>query len=684
MHDTMFSDINSATECALLFPITISECYELVSVTMERAHIFLNCINNIDQKNRTFSNTAEYLDITINDLSASVSLLFVIQNVFPTKEIRDGSRDLMNKLNTFFIDNFSSNRKLYYALKDLKESESYQTEYMGKKGRDAEYSYWLEEKLSHCKLSGTELPENDFQKVTKLQEEIAELCIAFQQNINEDATELQFSTDALKGVSEDILTSLKKGDDHTYILKIDYPTYFEVLKSCEVASTRQAMYTAFNNRAYPLNNDVLRAVINKRHQLSLILGYVSYAHLSLEDKMAKSPDVVQSFIDELIPKLKRKCADEIELIKKNLHPSCSLIEGNLMPYDLIFMIDQIEKTLFNVDEAKIKEYFPIYSTMKAIFSICESFYDLTFTRIDNGHELWHNDVFTVVVKDNRTNKLLGHIILDLFPREGKCSHVCCCSVISPVRINNSKDEFYPGLSVVIANFSVGTNDQPSLFRHRDVQILFHEIGHGIHSLMGRSQMSMFSGTRVKLDFAELPSKIFEEWLWDTEILQMVSCHYQTKEALSKELIETKIRSKNAFSGFNTLCQLIHASYSLNIFGIPFSAQPIVRLDTSELLHDIQSRSIPGVSHMANTHMESSFGHLISQGASYYTHMWSAVFALDIFQYIKLHNGLLDPKMGRRYVDSIIGVGGGRDPNELLREFLGREPKNDAFFQSIGI
>ncbi|CCW61791.1 unnamed protein product [Phytomonas sp. EM1] len=684
MRSRTFVNISSPAACISLFPKTVSECQELVSAAKKRALASLKDIYDVGKENRTFENTAECLDIAITELDISTNLLSVIANVFPSKEVRDESIEQMKELKMFSIIHFESNRQLYHALKDVQSNEAYQTEYVGKKGRNAEYAFWLEETLDKYKRGGMELPEPEFQNVASLKKDIMELCTVFQQNINEDATELQFPTDALRGVSESVVNSLKKGDDGKHILKLDYPTFFEVMANCEIASTRQAMFIAFNNRAYPQNENVLRDIIHKRHQLSVLLGYPSYAHLSLADKMVKSPDTAQSFVDRLIPKLQKKWADEIELIKKHLHPSCSLIEGNIQSHDITFMKNQIDKTLFNVDEAKIQEYFPMNSTVKALFSIYQAFFDLTFSRIDNGSELWHKDVFTLEVKDNRTEKLLGYIILDLFPREGKYTHACCHTVVPPVRLRNSENEFYPSLSVVIANFPAATNDRPSLFLHRDAQTFFHEFGHAIHSLMGRSQMSTFAGLQVKRDFVELPSQMLEEWLWDSEILQMVTCHYETEEALPKELIEVKIRSKNSFIGYDMLRQLCFASYSLSIFGIPFSTQPIDRLNTSELFYATRSRIAPGVSDVGDTHFENSFGHLLGYGAGYYGYMWSKVFALDVFNYIKSHNGLMDPKIGRRYVDSIIGVGGGRDPNESLREFLGREPNDDAFFLNIGI
>ncbi|CAJ1009472.1 putative Peptidase family M3 [Leishmania naiffi] len=605
-------------------------------------------------------------------------------SVSPSKEVRDEANKRVVELETFAIDNFESNRKLYSALKEVCAAPAYKAEYANGKA-PRECTYWMEEQLADYRRKGMELPEEEFQKVVQLQKELASLCTVFQQNISEDKTEVYFSMDALKGVPESVLSGLPRTEAGEYTLKMDYPTYHAVMKNCEVASTRQVMARAFTNRAYPANDKVLRDIIEKRHQLAVILGYPSFAHLYISDKMAKTPETAQVFVDELIPKVQKKWAAEAELLKKHLHPSCSLSPaGEVQAYDVPFMINQIKKTLLNVSETEIQEYFPMDATVKALFDIYQSFFDVTFLQVDNGSELWHSDTKTLEVKDNKSGCVLGYIILDLFPREGKYSHACCHSVVPPVLLNEGGNDFSPALAVVIANFPAATTERPALFLHDDVETFFHEFGHAIHSLMGRTRMATFAGTRVKRDFVELPSQMLEEWLWEPEILQNITSHYKTKEALPRALIDAKVASKNAFSGRDTLRQLQFATYSLQIFGLPFSTQPHDDLNTAQLFYDIEPRVMPGLSYEHNTHFESAFGHLTGYAAGYYGYMWSKVFALDLFEYIRSRNGLLDPKMGRHYINCIIGVGGSQDPNDMLTKFLGREPNNEAFLRNIGV
>ncbi|RNE96407.1 metallo-peptidase, Clan MA(E), Family M3, partial [Trypanosoma conorhini] len=679
----LFADVETASTCACLFPKSVSACQVVAEAAKKRALEKLNAIYSVEG-NRTFTNTAVAVDIAAAEFGVSSSLLSVVMNVSADKATREEANKRIVELKAFEIDNFQSNKRLYAALKDVSQSPEYRKEYLeGKK--DREYSYWLEEELKDYRRKGMELPEDKFKEVVELQKELSALCTTFSRNISEDKSEILVSAEDLRGVPESIIKGLKKADDGRLVLKMDYPTYFAIIKNAEVAATRQVMARAASNKAYPVNEQVLKEMIVKRQTLAELLGFPSYSYLNLDDKMAKSPETASRFVNDLIPRLKQKWNSELELIKKHLHESCILTEdGRLQDYDVAFMMNQIKKNQLNVSETEIQEYFPLDVTVKGLFDIYQAFFNITFTRIDNGSELWDESVFTLHVKDNASGKTLGHVIMDLFPREGKFSHACCHSVVPPVLLHGSENEYSPALGVVIANFPAASKDQPSLFLHDDVTTFFHEFGHAIHGLMGRSRMASFAGTNVKWDFVELPSQMLEEWVWEPELLQKISSHYKTHEHLPSSLVEAKVKSRNAFSGRDSLRQLEFATYSLEIFAAPFAGgKDTNKLDTTGLMRDIRSRINPYIKYGDDTHFECSFGHLTSYGAGYYGYMWSKVFALDVYGYIKSHNGLLDPVIGKRYVSDIIGVGGGRDPSEMLKKFLGREPNSDAFLKSLG-
>lgn len=668
--------VTSVSGCAALFPTNVEELQQLAIGAKENATAALEKVYALED--RSFDATAIAIDRAVCEFSITSGVIAVAKETNVDKAMREEAAKAAVDLKTFSVDNFTNNRKLYKALKAVEEKEG------GSLSTDR--SYWLKEEIASYERQGMNLPDDKFERVVALQKKIGELSTKFSTNISEDKTTITVSTlDELKGVPESIIESLKRGDGDSYILGMDYPTYFGVMKNCEVAETRLRMSQAFENRAYPLNHAVLNEVIALRHEVATLLGFESYAHYDLASKMAKEPKVAREFIEGLVPRLQQKWADERKELIADLHPSVQLnAEGYIRNCDLAFAMNEYKKAKLNVSETKIQEYFPMESTVDALFKIYESFFDVTFARVatDESEKFWHEEVSALSVTDNRTKELLGHVIMDLFPREGKFSHACCFPLVPAILQPDGK--MTPAVSVVLANFPKPQGDRPALFLYDDVKTFFHEFGHAIHGLMGRTEMATVAGTRVKRDFVELPSQMLEEWLWEPEVLQLITCHYQTKEKLPMDLIEAKVRSKNAFTGRDALSQLQFATLSLELFSKDFASQKVETMDPADLFRKIQPKILDKVEFSQENNFHCNFGHLMGYAATYYGYMWSEVFALDVFEHIRQANGLLSAELGRRYVDCIIGRGGAEDPNELLKKFLGREPNQDAFLKRIGL
>jgi thimet oligopeptidase len=236
---------------------------------------------------------------------------------------------------------------------------------------------------------------------------------------------------------------------------------------------------------------------------------------------------------------------------------------------------------------------------------------------------------------------------------------------------------HPGLSVVLANFPAPSEGRSALLTLDDVRTFFHEFGHALHALLGATTIPSLSGTNTKRDFVELPSQLLEEWLWDKAILQRVSCHYQTGQSLSDELIDKIISLQHFVIGYWMQRQAYLAKLALAYYT---EQSPV---DLHGTMHNLFNRIITHVAYCPEFHFYASFGHLCGYGARYYGYLWSKVFAQDLFATIK-QKGLVNRTVGKRYVDCILKPGGTQEPMELLERFLGRKPNSDAFFESIGL
>jgi len=445
------------------------------------------------------------------------------------------------------------------------------------------------------------------------------------------------------------------------------------LERAKNENTRKNLTIAFNNRAYPENMPVLEAIVAKRDELARAVGFRSYAHLDLDDQMAKKPERVQQFIAELAAKASTKEAQEYRYFTDNLPEGVTLTaDKKIKPWDRAYIVAQYKKKFFDVDEHEIAAYFPMEKTIKGLMSIYEQFMNIKLREVPVTG-LWHPDVRMIEVYSD--GMLRGYLLLDLYPRENKYSHAASFTMVSTILDESGKPT--PAVDVVVANFPKSTPTKPSLLNHRDVETFFHEFGHAIHTILGTTELASFSGTHTKTDFVEMPSQMLEEWLWDPAMLKKISSHYQTGRPMPDELIEKKIALKNLDSGGHVLRQLYLSRISLDYF------KEGAKKDLVGIAKNLYREFRKHMVYEPAYHEQAAFGHLGDYGAKYYGYMWSQVFALDMFSIIK-QVGLLNPAIGTKYVREILAKGGSFDPNILLKNFLGREPNQEAFLKDLGL
>jgi len=658
-------------DVVLLFPKTVSEIKDRTARFTIKAKKAIDTIIAIPNEKRTFSNTAQALDkvTLLSDLAITGRAVSILELVSPDASIRKTAHDEIVKMTAFSVDNVTNNRELYLAFKAYVDENS-QHELL-----TAEQHYYLQETMDDFKRNGLNLPKETQVKISRLKKELALLSQDFQSNIATDNRTITTKKEDLKGLDTDFINSLKQTESGDYIIGVDYPTYFNIMENCAVENTRKRLFLAFSNRAYPKNNFVLKKVIEKRDKLAQLVGFNSYADLDLSNQMIDSVEKAELFLNDLIAKSTPKVQKEFEQLTTTLPSSVSLTaDGKLKPWDIAFLKSSYKKKVFSLDERTIAEYFPMKKTIDGLLAIYEQFFNLTFKE-KPLHDLWHNDLQLIEVYNAANDNRIGYIIIDLYPRPNKYSHACHASIVPSFHTNNAKN--FPSVSLVIANFSKPTDTKPSLLKRSDVRTFFHEFGHALHSILGRTALASFSGTNTKRDFVEMPSQMLEEWLFDEDILKKISCHYKTGKPLPDETIDTIISLKHFDSGQFVQAQSFYSMLSLHYYKAGSNK------DTNAIFKNLYTKIRTHVQFEPKSHMQASFGHLMGYGAKYYGYLWSKVYALDLFYEIKKH-GLLNPEIGQRYIKEILGKGGSVDPIILLRNFLNREPNSDAFFSDLGL
>jgi len=422
----------------------------------------------------------------------------------------------------------------------------------------------------------------------------------------------------------------------------------------------------------------LRRLVAKRHELAVLLGFKNFAALDIDSEMAKSAERVENFLLDLIKKSTPKAKLEINLLLKELPIGITLdSNGRFDAWSLPYVKTCYKKKYLAIDEHEISEYFPVEKALDGVFSVYQQFLGLKFS-ISKPKWAWHEDVRLIQVNDANTSILRGYLYVDLYPRDNKYSHACQSGFIPTIK-NVKTGQITPSVALIIANFPKSTQDKPALLMFDDVLTFFHEFGHAMHNMLGSTELASHAGTAVKTDFVEMPSQMFEEWLYDKKVLQQMSCHYKTGQPLPDMLIDKLIALKQFDSGMFVLRQSVLSLYALKLFSNGENTDP------HNLWQELSTNYVPFVRSEPESHFYASFGHLSSDmyASKYYNYLWAKVFALDVFYKVR-KEGLLDAKVGRVLVDKILGKGGSVDPDILLKDYLGRDPNSDAFLKDLGI
>lgn len=655
--------IETIEQVASLFPKNPQDILLLVDQAKTDITHALEKIYSIQPHSRTFDNTMRAYDQAITLFGMRSVIISILEIVSPEESIRQTAHEALLQFQTFAIDTIDYNPKLYQAFKEYKA-------HVNTNALTAEAQYTLEEMLKSFKRSGLELETVDQEKLKILKKQLGDFELKFDRNIATSVRSIKVPVEELKGLSEDFIQQLSKTPENLYILGVDNPTYYYVMDNCSYESTRKALWKEYVNRGYPENEALLGSIITLRDKLAQLLRFKSYAAYDIDDQMASNPETVEKFLNELYQRSYVKATQELYQLRNNLPEGVSLTsDGTFKPWDLLYIYNNYKKKHLAIDEAALSEYFPLDHTISALFEIYQCFFGITFKQI-TAQGLWSDEVQALqVYKDGI---LIGTILLDLFPRPHKYTHACEITVVPTFQSTT----FYPALVLVIANFPRNTKEKPSLLTRDNVITFFHEFGHALHAVLGTTQLAINSGAQVKRDFVEMPSQMLEQWMWQSDMLKLVSEHYISKETLSQDALDKILSLKNFDIGESLLRQIFYSFLSLYFFKEGSDK------DINGLFKSLFQKYMNHMSYEPDNHFYASFGHLVGYGSKYYGYLWSKVYALDLFDMIKQNQ--FCPEIGQKYLETVIGKGGSADPKLLLRNFLGRDPQTDAFFRDLDI
>lgn len=667
-HNRMIMNVDTVEKLASIYPRSVEQIADWCEAGIQLARLEIDQI--LAQEVRTFDTTVRALDLSRAKLTELVATFQMLHDLSPDAAIRAAAHQASMKIQQASVDLYM-NKQLHGVL------EAYHDQDRSGELLTPENTALLQDVLESGKRSGLNLSDESLHDLKQLSKELDEIEHQFLANISNYDAVLEVSFEQLDGVSELVLQRLERRGDR-YILPANYPTYRAVLEQCHCAQTRKDMFFMMNNCAYPDNDTLLTQLVQKRDELARLLGYEHFAALDISQTSAQSVAVVETFLTDLIKTALIKAHDEIALLQDNGAQNVTLHEnGSFLPWDYLYLVAQHHKKYGNIDEQEIAQYFPARTVVQGVLSIYQDFLGLTFQQVQPVW-VWHEDVELFEVHDTSSGQLLGYFYLDLYPRPHKYSHTGC---MMPQKSSYQVDGVSRcAVAAIVTNFAPPSADTPGLLSYDAVVTFFHEFGHAMHQILGRAQHFGYSGTSVKPDFVETPSQMFEQWMHEYEFISKVSGHYRTGEPLPENIINQKLALKTSNKGYQTVRQCM-----LSLFALQLMQKTDLSYQPALLWKKIcQQYSSDMVAHVDENHWYASFGHLAASGlyaSKYYTYLWTLVFATDLFREIKYHN--FDDAY-RAKVRHLLGAGGAIDPAQLLHEFLGREPNQDAFLTELGL
>ncbi|TWT44786.1 Oligopeptidase A [Phycisphaerae bacterium RAS1] len=635
---------------------------------LKKAEAAVAAIVAVPDGKRNFDNTVGAYDDMVVRLQTDTGFLTFMQHVSGDADERLRSQTAEEHITNWLIE-LGKREDLYKAIKAYAATNP---------KLEGEQKRLLEFTLRDYRRAGMDLPPEKREALKKIEMEINRLGIDFQKNIRDDETRVPLSLAELKGTPQDVIDGLPRSGD-MYLAGLDYPTLLPIMDFCEVETTRHKMWLANHRKGGKKNVGVLEQILKLRAQAAALLGYKTVVDYETETRMTKNAETVKKFYEQVRPLVRKKSQqdyDEFVAVKRRVTGNP---EAKLNPWDQAYYENVLKKEKYAVDAQKIQEFFPLDRVVDGLFGITQSLYGIEYVDVtkdagSKGLPLWHPDVRVFEVLDKASKKQIGTFWIDLFPRDNKFSHAAQWSLAARKRWADGSVQ--KPLAALVCNFTKPTKEKPSLLTHEEVETFFHEFGHCLHSILTEADYGTFAGTACARDFVEAPSQMFENWVWDADVLATFARHYKSGEPFPKDLLAAMVKTRTLGKGLWAERQLYYGLLDLTYHlsdGTINTTETAQKLYGDVLLYEGQPE----------TYLQAGFGHLIGYQSAYYGYMWSLVYAQDMFQrFAEL--GMLSPEAGQYYRKKILARGGTMDDMEMVKDYLGREPKMEAFISYLGL
>jgi oligopeptidase A len=648
------------------------------------------------QAQPTWAGLVEPLERLTDRLNVTWGIVGHLMGVKNSAELRQAHQTVQPAVVQFSM-RLGQSLAIYQGLKALKASPVWSS-------YDPAQQRIVDALIRDAELAGVGLQGQERERFNEIQQELARLSTAFINHVLDATKAFALTLDQpedVEGLPPSLLQLAAQAarqagaaaatpEQGPWRITLDYPSFGPFLEHSRRRDLREQLYRAFITRASSGaedNTPLLRSILSLRQEQARLLGYGSFAELSLASKMAPDVATVERFLEELRQASFTAAQQDLEDLRNCARTVGAAEAETLCHWDLAFWAERLREQRYVFNDEELRPYFPLPRVLDGLFALVQRLFGIQIRPAHAEAPVWHEDVRFFRVYDDQARPIAA-FYLDPYSRPaekrgGAWMDEC---------VGRSRILAAPGQTVrlpvayLICNQTPPVDGKPALMSFNEVKTLFHEFGHGLHHMLTTVDYGLAAGIHnVEWDAVELPSQFMENWCYHRDTLMGMSAHVETGEPLPEELYRKLCTARTYRAGSLMLRQLyfafldiaLHHHFDPQGSETPFDVQQRVAALTTVLPPLPEDRFL------------CSFGHIFAGGyaAGYYSYKWAEVLSADAFAAFEeagLDNAAALAATGRRYRHSILALGGSRPPMEIFRAFRGREPTTAALLRHSGL
>lgn len=622
----------------------------------------------------TFDNTIAALELSGKTITRIATVYGIYRSNLSSPEFNAVDTEMSPKFSEF-NDKINQNKKLFERIETLynsKESKKFTSE--------QQRLIWLY--YTEFVREGAKLNNADKEKVAEINKQLATLFTKFSQNLlaeeHDQYVELKTEAD-FDGLPAEVKNAAiaEAKERKLGVMGCVANTRSSIEPFLTFSNRRDLREKAFNifvkrgdNGNANDNNATLVSILQLRTEKAKILGFPSFAHWSLSNKMAKDPQKTMALMESVWTPAVEKVHHDVAEMQKIVDAEGGTFK--IQPWDYRFYAEKVRKAKYDLDQNEVKPYLQLENLREGMFWVAGELFNLSFKQITNV-SVYHPDVRVWEVSNKLNGKVVGLWYFDPYARTGKRSGAWMNSYRDQQKLDGNV------LTIVSnnCNFIKGTANEPILISWEDATTLFHEFGHALHGLCSNVTYPSLSGTSVARDYVEFPSQLLEHWLATPEVLNKFALHYKTNQPLPHALVERIERAANFGEGFSTVETISSSLIDMKLHLTTTAIDPHkFEKETLDALH------MP--SEIVMRHRIPQFGHIFSSdgyAAGYYSYLWADVINADAYEAFLEGKGPYGKEVAKRLYDTVFSVGNTIDQEKAYENFRGRAPKSDALMRA---